>query len=120
MSLEEDVFAALTAGSPSPLRAYPEVMPQMVTLPAVTYTIVGGVHDFDLQGQTGLTRKVVQVDSWATTRSSAYAQIVEATSLMVQSTSFQVNGIAESEAARYEPDTKLYRESREFTVWAAT
>jgi hypothetical protein len=120
MSLEEDVFAALTAGSPSPLRAYPEVMPQMVVLPAVTYTIVGGTHDFDLDGPTGLTRKVVQIDSWATTRSSAYAQIVDATGLMVMSTAFQVTGIAESGAERYEPDTKLYRESREITVWAAT
>ncbi len=120
MSLEEDVFSALTAGSPSPLRAYPEIMPQEVTLPAVTFTIVAGQHDFDLQGPTGLTRKFVQVDAWSRTRSGAYSTIVEATSLMVASTAFQVSGISESGADRYEPDTKLYRESREFTVWATT
>lgn len=35
MTIEEDFFAAATAGSPS-IRMYPEVMPQKLTLPAAT------------------------------------------------------------------------------------
>ena len=118
MSLEEDVFSALTSGSPSALRAYPEVMPQQVVLPAVTYTIIAGSYDFDLQGTTGLSRKLVQIDSWSTTRSGAYSQMVEAQNLMLASTAFQVTGVEETGAERYEPDTKLYRESREFVLWS--
>jgi hypothetical protein len=118
MSLEEDVFAALTNGSPSPLRVYPEVLPQTVTLPAVTYTIVGGSYDFDLQGATGLGRIIVQIDAWSTTRSGANSTMAEAASLMLSATAFQVTVMDESGADRYEPDTKRYRESREFAVWA--
>lgn len=117
MSLEEDVFAALTSGSPS-LRAYPEIVPEFVQVPVVTFTMIAGTEDFALDGPTGLVRRLVQIDSWATTRSSAYALITQAQGLMLASTAFAVNAISESGAPRYEPETRRYRESREFTLWA--
>ena len=117
MSIDEDVFAALTSGSP-PLRAYPEVMPQMPVLPSVTFTSIAGNDDFDLNGRTGLIKRTVQIDSWATTKSGAFAQMMEAQTLLLASGAFQVNAIQESGAPRYEPDTKLFRESREFSLWA--
>lgn len=117
MSLEEDVFAALTSGSPA-LRVYPEVIPEFVQMPVVTFTMIAGTEDFTLAGPTGLLRRLIQVDSWATTRASAYALITQAQALMVSASAFAVNAISESGAPRYEPETRRYRESREFTVWA--
>jgi hypothetical protein len=117
VSIGEDVFSALTSGSP-PLRAYPQLMPQTPVLPALTFALVAGDDDFDLQGPTGLIVRHFRVDAWATTESSAFAQITQAQSLMLASAAFQVNAIRESGAAGYEPDTKLFRESREFTLWA--
>lgn len=117
MSIEEDVFTALTSGSPV-LRAYPDVLPQMAVIPAVTFFTVGGDNDFHLQGQSGLVRRVIQIDTWASTRLSADAMMKEVEALMVASTDFQVNAIFVAGVDPYEPDTNRYRTGREFVLWA--
>lgn len=116
-SIEEDVFSALTSGSPSALRVYPDTLPQMPVLPAMTYSIIAGEDDFDLEGPTELIRRLVQVDAWATTRSSVTSMMEEAKTLMLLSTEFTVNAINVAGAPGYEPDTKLYRSSYEFILW---
>lgn len=117
MTIEEDVFKALTSGSPAALRAYPDVLPQMPVLPALTYSVVAGTDEFDLQGPTGLVRRLVQIDSWSTTRSGAATQMREAQLLMLASSDFSVNGMDVAAAPAYEPETKLYRDSVEFIIW---
>jgi hypothetical protein len=116
MSLAEDVFSALTSGSP-PMRAYPDELPQQVQLPALVYFVVAGTDDFHLQGRSGLVIRLVQVDAYAGTRLSADASIRDAVELMVASTSFQVNAISIPPVDDFEPDTRRYRASREFTLW---
>lgn len=116
MSLHEDVFRALSAGSPMP-RVYPDVLPQMVTLPAIVFTVVGGVDDFHLEGLSGLLVRLVQVDAWAGTRISAEAMMADATAKMVGSGDFQVNAIDVAAVDGYEQETDRYRASREFTLW---
>lgn len=117
MSLRADIFTALTSGSPA-ARVYPDVLPQMAVLPAVTFFTVTGDNDFHLQGQSGLIRRIVQVDVWSKVAMAADQLMVELENLMVASTAFQVNGIAASAADGYEPETERYRVSREFTIWA--
>ena len=116
MSLAEDVFAALTGGTPA-ARAYPEVLPQMPVLPALTYRLIAGTDDFHLQGRSGLVIRLVQVDAWATTRMGADRAMADASVLMVASQAFQVNGIDVSGADTYEEETQRYRASREFSIW---
>ena len=116
MILSELLFSVLSGGSP-PARVYPEVMPQMAVLPALVFTVVAGTDDFHLEGTSGLQIRFIQVDAWASTRLSADNLIAEATTLMVASTTFQVNAIAIPPVDGYEPDTERYRASREFTVW---
>lgn len=116
MSLSEDVFAALSGGTPA-ARVYPEVLPQMAVLPALTFTLIAGDDDFHLGGKSGLDMRLIQVDAWATTRLGADREMSAATVLMVASAAFQVNAINVTGADGYEPETQRYRASREFTLW---
>lgn len=117
MTLREDVFAALTAGSP-PIRAYPDVLPQVgVVLPVVTYSFIGGHDDWHLQGASGMRRRLLQVDSWAGTRLSADSVIDAVTALLEASTAFTVNGVSETGAGGYEEETQRFRGSREYVLW---
>ena len=118
MTIEEDVYAALTSGSPASLRVYPDVLPQFPTYPALTYSVIAGTNDFDLQGPSGLIRRLVQVDAWATTRSGAVAAMNEAKILLLASSDFTIDGADVTGAERYDNETKLYRESYEFIIWA--
>lgn len=116
MTIEEDIFSALTAGSPSPLRAYPDIMPDLPVYPLITYVIVGGEDDVHLNGSAGTARRLVQVDSWARTRLGAAQQMATAKSMMLASSRFTVGSISVSGAPTFEPDTKLYRASQEFSI----
>lgn len=117
MSLRADIFTALTSGSPA-ARVYPDVLPQQVNMPAVTFFTVAGDNDFHLLGQSGLIRRIIQVDVWSTVAMAADALMADLEALMIASTDFQVNGIAASGADGYEAETQRYRVSREFTIWA--
>lgn len=116
MTLHEDVFSALSGGSPGN-RVYPDVLPQMVVLPALVFSLVGGRDDFHLQGESGLLIRLVQVDAWAGTRLAAESLVNVATVGMVASAAFQVNAIDVTTVDGYEPETERYRASREYTVW---
>jgi len=116
MTLYEAVFAALAGGSPS-ARVYPEILPQRVILPALTFTLITGEDDFHLLGPSGLIVRYVQVDSWAGTRLSADSQIEAARLAMLASLHFQVNAISVAGADPFETDTERFRSSREFTLW---
>lgn len=115
MTIEEDFFAAATAGSPT-IRLYPEILPQVVTLPAVTCTVVGGFDDMHMAGVENTGTRVFQVDAWASTRLSADNLIEDVQSRLLAATTFLVVGIDVSGAPRYEEETKRYRASKEFMV----
>lgn len=115
MTLEEKVFAALTDESPS-LRVYPDIAPPQVMLPFVVYTFVAGSEDVHLQGHSGIGATIVQVSVYASTRLRASEVMEEVKSLMFASTDFTVNGIDLPGADRYEPDTKRYRSTVDFSL----
>jgi hypothetical protein len=116
MTIEEKVFTALTAGSPAPLRAYPDLMPQYPTYPLVTYIIVAGEDDIHLNGDAGTARRLVQVDAWARTRLGAAQTMAIAKTQMLAAEDFTVGRVDISGAPTYEPDPELYRASLEFSV----
>lgn len=122
MTLSEDIFAALTGGSPAPLRVYPDVLPSNVVLPAITYKVVAGVDDYHLLGRSHLARVLVRVDVWATVKLTTETIMEnEIIPLMEQSALFTVNAIDITPAdGDFEEDTERYRASREFTIWRAS
>lgn len=118
MTLRENIFAALTSGSPTPIRAYTDTLPQKVVLPALTFYILHGDDDFHLLGRSGLFTRWVQMDAWAGTRLGADALIQTALTLMLASGAFDVTAITETAAAPFEPETGRYRASFEVKVWS--
>lgn len=122
MTIAEDVFAALTSGSP--MRVYVDVLPPMVVYPALCYSIIAGEDDMDLRGLSGSSRYFVQVDAWATTRLGADSLMAAAQQLMMSATTFQVGSVNVSGGTyiggagveQYEADTGLYRASKEFSI----
>lgn len=115
-TIAEKVFAALTAGSPSPLRAYPNLMPQYPVYPLIVYTIVGGEDGVHLQGVDGTSHRLIQIDAWGTTQIGVEQTMEIAKAQMLAADNFTVGRIDVSGAPPYEPDTQLYRASREFSV----
>lgn len=113
--LEEKVFGALTSDSP-PLRAYPDVGPAHVILPFLVYTFVAGHQDMHLQGRSGIGMTIVSISAYASTRSSATALVERARDLLLASSDFTVNSIDDPGAERYEPETKRYRATLDFTL----
>lgn len=116
MTIEEKIFAALNAGSPPPLRSYPDIIPQYPTYPLATYIIVGGEDDVHLDGEGGTARRLVQVDVWARTRLGAAQTMGIAKGLMFATDDFTIGAVSVSGAPTYESDTELYRASLEFSV----
>jgi len=115
MTIEEDFYAAMTSGSPS-IRAYPEALPQKATLPAATYTMVGGYDDMNMTGIENTGSRVVQVDAWASSRLSADNLMGDIQTRLLAATTFVVVDIQISGAPRYESETDRYRASKEFTI----
>jgi hypothetical protein len=116
MTPSEMIFGALTAGSPAPLRAYPDVMPDNPVFPLVTFMIVAGEDDMHLDGDSGTARRLVQVDAWGRTRLGVEAIIATAKAQMLAASNFTVARVDVSGAPRFEPDSRLYRESLEFSI----
>jgi hypothetical protein len=54
-------------------RMYPVSLPQAVTYPALTYSQVSGVRQYDLCGPTGRTKPRVSISSWARNYADARA-----------------------------------------------
>jgi hypothetical protein len=116
MTIEEDFFAAATAGSPT-VRVYPEVLPQAGSiLPAATFTVVGGSDDMHLAGKSNTGFRLFQVDTWASSRLGADNLMDDIQTRILAAAAFVVVGIDVSGAPRYEEETKRYRASKEFTV----
>ena len=116
MTIEEDFFAAVTAGSPTIL-LYPEVMPEQPILPAATFTVVGGEDRLTIDGDIGSGWRVVQVDTYASTRLSADNLMANIQAKLAAATTFALDGDPTvSGAPRYESDTQRYRASKEFRI----
>jgi hypothetical protein len=121
MSDRNSIYAALNAGandSPTELiDIFPDEAPQQAVYPLVVFLNVGGHDDWHLEGSSGLRRRVVQVDVWASDPDVADALMERMIFRMKTGSGFSLTGIAVAGAPPYEPDTKLYRVSREFILW---
>lgn len=108
------VYTALSALAGG--RVYPDILPQNVTLPAITFFRVSGRHEVSMGGSSGLDNLRVQVDCWASSRSDADTLAESVRTAMFAATTFSVGGV-DGPMDTYEDDTLIYRTSMDFSVW---
>ena len=116
MTVESDIFTALsglTAG-----RMYPDIGPQDATLPYITYQQVGGDPANFLQGVPNKRNGRFQVNAWARTRAESASLIRAAEDLMRTAATLNATTLGGAIAV-FEPDTKLFGASQDFSVWFA-
>lgn len=123
MSFEADLKAHLQGASAiSALtddRIYPVLRPQGAGLPAVTYQIIARDHQVNLDGGDSSLRQLrVQLDCWARSHEDAM-NLLDAViaRLDTAASSFRAVLIAGAGDEDYEPETKLYRRTQDFSCW---
>jgi hypothetical protein len=113
---ENDIYTALASGSPLPtsagVRVYPVLMPQGVTMPAIRYQRVGVVPTSSLDGDSGKDLVRFQIDCFAGTYAAVKALAVE-----VRAALTAIGALFVSDIDGYEDDTKLYRETLDYSIW---
>lgn len=114
MSTTEEKLVAILAPLASS-RVYPEILPQDPTYPAITYTVIDPGAQYSLSGASGLSNPHIQVDCWASTRSSVKSLAVAVKSAMDTATTFK--GLLVAGRSMYEEDPMIYRESMDFSIW---
>ncbi|ODN41050.1 hypothetical protein [Piscirickettsia litoralis] len=112
--IEADFYHALSAvGFP----VFPLVLPKKQTLPAITYQVVSGRRDYELDSRPSLTKKSIQVNCMA--KKHSICKMMQCKVLEVldahQTAVIQLITL-ESELDQYEQETKTYRTSLTFTV----
>lgn len=119
--LRSHIVTAVSIGG----RMYPETLPQMPTLPAITYQVISEWRRPTMHGTDALPRTRVQVDCWAKTSLEARAiadavkDAVDGFQGLMGSPGAEIGAIfAANSFSSYDPEAKMYRVSRDFVVWA--
>jgi len=90
MTIETDFYSTLSGdGGVSALvgtKIHPHIVPEGTALPYITYSMVVGTPFNKLAGRTGLEKKRIQVNCWASTYAAAKA-LAEAVKTALDSTS---------------------------------
>ena len=113
--LEQDLYSALS-GSPSTdanARIYPDVAPQGAALPFIVYSRISTQPQNSLTRHALLDLVTMQVDCYASTKAGAMTLARQAR-LLLQG---ELSARMQSEQDDYEPDTKVYRHTMDFTAW---
>jgi hypothetical protein len=115
VSLESDVYGVL--GPLASGAAYPNVAPSNAPLPRIVYQKVGGVSVETLEvGRVGHRNTRIQVAVWATTSVAAAALARSVEDALMASETLKAVSLGAS-LADYEPDTNLYGERQDFSIW---
>lgn len=95
---------------------YPQIAPPDAPSPRITWTLVSGSAGWTLAGWDGSTDAQLQVDAWALSKRDAIVLAGQAFDAISASGS----DFCVSKAGRlpddYEPDTRLFRVSWEYTL----
>lgn len=98
-------------------RVYPVVMPQGVTLPAVSYQRISNNPVNHLEGYSGLANPHIIINSWATAYDAAKALAHDVHGAMNAATTYK--SVLTNELDGYDPDVGLYVVSQDFSCWGA-
>lgn len=116
------VFTLLNSTSPqitalgsNPFRCFPAGMvPQDADLPAVTYSLVSGAPENYIAEAAGIDHMIVQLDFWAYSLSQAQSVADQCRAVL------EANGrncLVRFNPDDFEPDTKRFRVSYDFSFW---
>ena len=104
-------------------RVYPVILPQKVTMPAISYR--EDSHDLDetFDGQTGLTESFYMVDAFGSTYSEA-TDVGDAIRAALKNHKGDLGGIGVSKISLvngpetvYEDEVEAYRQTQTFSIW---
>lgn len=114
MSVESDLVSVLEplAGS----RVYPDVAPDNVARPYITYQQVGGTPVNFLSGVPSKRNGRFQINVWADTRIEA-ANIIRQVEDAVRLSSLLLAVTEGGAVADYEDEMKLYGARQDFSIW---
>lgn len=100
-------------------RIYPLVIPQdpPPVYPGITYQRITSDHVASLQGHSGLVDARVQIDVWALSYAGAKALAREVKAAITEPGADKLGGLLLTDLDDYEPDTRLYRVSMDFSIW---
>lgn len=115
MSTESTIFDLLKTLVGN--RVYPDVAPENVTLPYITYQQIGGeaLNFFD-QSIPSKSNRRFQVNVWAGTRAQVVTLAKQVEDAMRVSTVLQTTVIS-APVARYDAETKYRGSMQDFSVW---
>lgn len=103
-------------------RIYPVVLPENVTLPAISYSVVAQPQIHSLEGVTALN-SLVQIDCWADTFlasqnvAEAIANAINDFSGTIGSEEKIHSSIQTGKQELFEPDVNDYRVSLDYSIW---
>lgn len=103
--------------APPNTRLNPLVLPQKPTLPAATYTRIGGAPVNSFDGLDGLDNGVYQIDCYAET--AVVARTLADAIRDALDASAALGGTLLDVRTDYEEDPRLYRVSMDWSLWAA-
>ena len=115
MSLQTDFFAL--ASPVFATRVYPNVAPEGVEKPYLTYTRITALEETTLDtngGTNNLRNTRLQLDVWAATYADAQTK---AEALRTALKAWAVPNVFQADQDMYEPDTKLHRVMLDISTW---
>ncbi len=96
-------------------RIYPIVMPQDVTLPAITYQRISAQMINDLGGYSNLENPHIAINCWALGYAEAKVMANEVQDAMYAATTYKATLFNDLDV--YEPDLNLFAVSMDFSCW---
>lgn len=106
----QSVLGALVSG-----RCYPVVAPDKTDRPYITFQVVHNVPLASLDGPSGQSRRLVQVDIWGESYASVKGIEQQASAAMAAATQFV--SVPQPSRDLYDEEVKLFRSNMEFSVW---
>lgn len=98
-------------------RIYPGIRQERAPTPAVTYQVIAFDQVSNLSGRDGSLRNVrVQVDCWSLAH-SACLELEAAVRARMDTAASTFRATLTSALDDFEPETRLYRRSLDFSVW---
>lgn len=119
--LQEFLTSSATISGLVANRCYPDILPQNVTFPALTYSQVSGVRVRDLDGPTGRARLRVSISSWSQNYMQAH-QLADAVRVLLDGYAGAVdatsvgNVILDNELDLFEEDIPGYRVVQDYII----
>lgn len=110
--LKADVSIAAVVGA----RIYPEIAPQDPTYPLIIFHVISTVPVNSMDGHNNLDNVRVQINPWATTYKQA-KQIELLVRNAMNNTNVFKSTCIDARGLQYEPETKLYAMSSDYSIW---